>query len=57
MVRMHGPTTSARMPAMTATAAGTSVEPSRPRLPWVLLGLTVALVTAMFALSLGEVRS
>ena len=39
---------------MTATAAGRSAEPSRPRLPWFLLGLSVVLVGAMVILSLGE---
>ena len=39
---------------MTATAAASSEAPSRPRLPWVLLSITVALVTAMLFLSVGE---
>ncbi len=39
---------------MTATAAETSEEPSRPRLPWLFLGLTLLFVPMMVALSLGE---
>jgi len=39
---------------MTATAAGTSEAPTRPRLPWLLLSITLLLVPTMVALSLGE---
>ncbi len=45
---------SARMRDMTATAAGTSVAPLRPRLPWVLLSITVVLVLCMLVLSVGQ---
>ncbi len=39
---------------MTASAAGTSVSPTRPRLPWVLLSITVVLVLCMLVLSVGQ---
>ncbi len=39
---------------MTASTAGTSVAQPRPRLPWLLLGITLLLVPTMVALSLGE---
>ncbi len=39
---------------MTATTAGTSVTQPRPRLPWVLLSITVALVMVMLVLSIGQ---
>ena len=39
---------------MTATAAASSVTPTRPRLPWILLSITVPLVVTMFVISLGE---
>jgi hypothetical protein len=42
------------MRAMTASAAGCSVAPTRPRLPWLLLSITVVLVLTMLFLSVGE---
>jgi hypothetical protein len=42
------------MRAMTASAAGSSVRPTRPRLPWILLAITVVLVVTMLFLSLGQ---
>ncbi len=39
---------------MTATAAAGPAEPTRPRLPRILLALTLVLVPTMVALSLGE---
>ncbi len=39
---------------MTASTAGTSEAATRPRLPWVLLSITVVLVLSMFVLSIGQ---
>lgn len=39
---------------MTATAAGTSVAPLRPRLPWILRSISVVLALCMLVLSVGQ---